>query len=122
MLRRCVRVPAALSSIAELDSTLIVAASAPASVVRVLPRSTLPRSPAAVMHVRVVARSSGQYMHAGRREAITLTLTYEAKPGYDLDHSETGLPEDPDTSHPLHGDAPAPPDSPTFAELGVKKA
>lgn len=71
-------------------------------------------------------------MHAGRREAITLTVTYErthesghqadheVKPVYELDHSETGLPEDPDTSHPLLGDAAAPPGSLTFAELGVK--
>jgi superfamily II DNA/RNA helicase len=79
-----------------------------------------------------VARSSGQYVHAGRREAITLTVTYErthetghtadheVKPVYELDHSETGLPEDSDTSHPLLGDVAAPPGSPTFAELGVK--
>src|SRR5215470_6351138 len=68
----------------------------------------------------VVARSSARYVHAGRREAITLTLTYETKPEYELDHSETGLPEEPDTSHPLQGEAPAPPGAPTFAELGVR--
>jgi superfamily II DNA/RNA helicase len=58
-------------------------------------------------------------VHAGRREAITLTVTYETKPVYELDHSETGLAEDSDTSHPLQGDAPVRPGSPTFAELGV---
>jgi superfamily II DNA/RNA helicase len=62
-------------------------------------------------------------VHAGRREAITLTVTYETtietQPVYELDHSETGLTEDSDTSHPLQGDAPVRPGSPTFAELGV---
>jgi len=36
-----------------------------------------------------------------------------------VDHSETGIPEDADTSHPLQADAPVRPDSPTFAELGA---
>ncbi|WP_459722916.1 DEAD/DEAH box helicase [Actinophytocola sp. KF-1] len=36
-----------------------------------------------------------------------------------LEHSEAGVP-DTDTSHPLKADAPVRPDSPTFAEFGVK--
>ncbi|MBB5956136.1 superfamily II DNA/RNA helicase [Saccharothrix tamanrassetensis] len=36
-----------------------------------------------------------------------------------LEHSEAGVPAE-DTSHPLVADVPAPPDSPTFAELGVR--
>ena len=54
------------------------------------------------------------------REAITLTVTEETKPIYVIDHSETGLVEDADTSHPLQAGAPVRPDSPTFAEIGVR--
>jgi superfamily II DNA/RNA helicase len=36
-----------------------------------------------------------------------------------VDHSETGIPENADTSHPLQAGAPVRPDSPTFAELGA---
>jgi superfamily II DNA/RNA helicase len=50
--------------------------------------------------------------HAGTRKAITLTI-------YTLDHSESGLPDDRDSSHPLQAGAPVRSDSPTFAELGV---
>ena len=37
-----------------------------------------------------------------------------------LDHSESGLPETDEVSHPLTGDAPVTPTAPTFAELGVR--
>jgi len=57
-------------------------------------------------------------VRAGTREAIT--LTDEKIINYTVDHSETGIPEDADTSHPLRADAPVKPDSPTFAELGVR--
>ncbi|HEY3258854.1 MAG TPA: DEAD/DEAH box helicase, partial [Pseudonocardiaceae bacterium] len=36
-----------------------------------------------------------------------------------MDHSESGLTEDTDTSHPLQAGAPVRPDSPTFAELSA---
>ncbi|MGO1055429.1 DEAD/DEAH box helicase [Crossiella sp. CA198] len=53
------------------------------------------------------------------REAITLTFDDNTTDLRELDHSEAGLPDEGDTSHPLRGDAPVPPDAPTFAELGV---
>jgi superfamily II DNA/RNA helicase len=49
-------------------------------------------------------------VRAGTREAITLTDNYTVVP----------LTEDDDVSHPLRADAPVLPDSPTFAELGVR--
>jgi len=55
------------------------------------------------------------------REAITLTVTDETTPTYFIDHSETGIAEDADTSHPLQAGAPVLPDSPTFAEIGVNE-
>ncbi|MGW0519045.1 DEAD/DEAH box helicase [Crossiella sp. NPDC003009] len=53
------------------------------------------------------------------REAITLTFDNNTADLRELDHSEAGLPEEDNTSHPLRGDAPVTPDAPTFAELGV---
>ncbi|SEQ02174.1 DEAD/DEAH box helicase [Lentzea sp. HUAS12] len=51
-----------------------------------------------------------------------ITLTAEVEAHLDpvlLEHSEAGVPEE-DTSHPLLADAPVAPESPTFAELGVR--
>jgi superfamily II DNA/RNA helicase len=58
-------------------------------------------------------------VRAGTREAITLTDEKQDNINYTLDHSESGLPEDTDSSHPLEAGAPVRPDSPTFADLGV---
>jgi len=52
----------------------------------------------------------------GTREAITLT---DNKINYTVDHSESGIPEDTDTSHPLRAGATVQPDAPSFAELNV---
>ncbi|WP_371856743.1 DEAD/DEAH box helicase [Gandjariella thermophila] len=89
-----------------------------------------------------MARSRGpaRAVRAGTREAITLTVN-EHNPSAEtadnpedtdipvstettvdpvaLEHSEAGLPET-DTSHPLQAGAPVRPDSPTFAEFGVR--
>ncbi|MBV9845220.1 MAG: DEAD/DEAH box helicase, partial [Kutzneria sp.] len=55
------------------------------------------------------------------REAITLTVSDDARlDPVSLEHSEAGLP-DLDTSHPLRAGAPVRSDSPTFAELGVRE-
>jgi superfamily II DNA/RNA helicase len=62
-----------------------------------------------------------------RGEAIHLTVdddsTRDSSPVdvRSLDHSESGLAEDTDTSHPLQAGAPVRPDSPTFAEFGVRE-
>ena len=55
-------------------------------------------------------------MRARTREAITLT---DNTINYSVDHSESGLTEDTDTSHPLQAGASVQPDSLTFADLGV---
>ncbi|WP_083960116.1 DEAD/DEAH box helicase [Streptoalloteichus hindustanus] len=63
-------------------------------------------------------------MRAGTREAITLTVSNTHQDTVDpraLDHSESGLGDDTDTSEPLHAGAPVPPAAPTFAELGVRE-
>ncbi|MFB9433229.1 DEAD/DEAH box helicase [Streptoalloteichus tenebrarius] len=63
-------------------------------------------------------------MRAGTREAITLTLSNTHQDTVDprsLDHSDSGLADDTDTSEPLHAGAPVPPAAPTFAELGVRE-
>ncbi|MFD0486266.1 DEAD/DEAH box helicase [Saccharopolyspora spinosporotrichia] len=63
------------------------------------------------------------------REAITLTLSNEratdgpeekSKTAHDFEHSTTAASDfDVDTAPPLHAEAPATPDTPTFAELDV---
>ncbi|MCP2259598.1 Superfamily II DNA and RNA helicase [Streptoalloteichus tenebrarius] len=63
-------------------------------------------------------------VRAGTREAITLTLSNTHQDTVDprsLDHSDSGLADDTDTSEPLHAGAPVPPAAPTFAELGVRE-
>jgi superfamily II DNA/RNA helicase len=56
------------------------------------------------------------------REAIALTIETinDNIDPVTLEHSEAGVP-DTDTSHPLQAGAPVRPDSPTFAEMGVRE-
>ncbi len=79
------------------------------------------RASPALPSLVVKARSSGpsRAERAGQgRNHITEQNTQDLDP-VELEHSEAGVP-DTDTSHPLKADAPVRPDSPTFAEFGVK--